>query len=296
METKPGYEPGSNTPVYVEEKKSLKHHVAKFLKYTFIWGFFALNFGLFLWILMTSFKENSEIFANPFGLPESYNFENFYKVLTEGNMGLYLLNSLIVTMATIFLCMSLAATISFVISRFKFKGKQFMYLLFVIGVTIPLQSLIFPMFFRMHQIGLRDTLLGIIIVYTALNLPKTVFLLVGFMKGIPREMEEAAFIDGCNYWQIFSKIIMPMSKPMLATAGILIFLSTWNEYIFATVLLSSDAVQTLPLGLANFQTDHVSQYGLVSAGIIISIIPILIVYIIFQEQVVKGMTSGSVKG
>ncbi|MBM7540303.1 carbohydrate ABC transporter permease [Amphibacillus cookii] len=283
--------------VMLENKKSLMVRILpKVIKYFFVWGFFLINFGLFFWILMTAFKDNREIFASPFGFPESYSFENFLRVLTEGNMALYLWNSFLVTMITIVFCLTLSATMSYVLSRFQFKGRQFLYILFVIGITLPLQSLIFPMFFRMHELGLRDSLLGIIIVYTALNLPRSVFLLVGYMKSIPREMEESALMDGCNYWQIFMKIILPLSKPMLATTGILIFLSTWNEYVFATVLLSSDANATLPLGLANFQTAYTSQYGLVSAGIIISIIPILIVYIIFQEQVVKGMVSGAVKG
>ncbi|WP_440894869.1 carbohydrate ABC transporter permease [Amphibacillus sp. Q70] len=278
------------------ETSSIVRSLPKILKYIFVWGFFLINFGLFAWIIMTSFKDNTEIFQSPFGLPKSFSFENYTTVLTDGNMALYLWNSFIVTIVTIVICLILGTTMSYVLSRFQFRGRQFLYLLFVIGITIPLQSLIFPMFFRMHELGLRDSLFGIIIVYTALNLPKTVFLLVSYMKGIAGEMEEAAIMDGCNTWQIFSKIILPLSRPMLATSGILIFLSTWNEYVFATVLISSDANATLPLGLANFQTEYISQYGLISSGIIVSIIPILIVYILFQEQVVKGMASGAVKG
>ncbi|MBM7553307.1 carbohydrate ABC transporter permease [Thalassobacillus pellis] len=273
-----------------------KKVTANILKYTFIWGYFAITFGLFVWVLMTSFKDNREIFSSPFGLPESIEFSNYIFALFEVNMSMYLWNSLLVALATVLFCFILGSTVSFVLSRFKFRGNFFIYMLFIIGLTIPLQSLIFPMFFKMHTIGLRDTLIGLIIVYTALNLPKTVFLLVGFMKGIPKEMEEAAIIDGCNYWQVFSKVIIPMSKPALATVGILVFISAWNEYIFATVLISSDAISTLPLGLASFQSSHLSEYGLIAAGVIISIIPVLIVYMIFQEQIIKGMASGAVKG
>ncbi|WP_018931090.1 carbohydrate ABC transporter permease [Gracilibacillus lacisalsi] len=266
------------------------------LKYLFIWGYFSLTFGLFIWVLITSFKSNREIFSNPFGLPESFNIDNYIFALFDVNMVMYLLNSLIVAVATVLLCFVLGSTVSYALSRFEFKGNTFLYLLFIIGLTIPLQSLIYPMFFKMHTLGLRDTIFGIIIVYTALNLPKTVFLLVGFMKGIPKEMEEAAIIDGCNYWNVFSKVVIPMSKPVLATVGILVFIAAWNEYIFATVLISSDVTKTLPLGLASFQSSHLSEYGLIAAGVIISIIPVLIAYILFQEQIIKGMASGAVKG
>lgn len=269
---------------------------ASFFKYLFIWGYFSITFGLFLWIFITSFKSNREIFSNPFGLPSNFQLDNYIFALVDVNMALYLLNSLIVAVFTVTLCFILGATVSYVISRFTFKGNGFIYLLFIVGLTIPLQSLIFPMFFKMHDLGLRDTLFGVIIVYTALNLPKTVFLLVGFMKAIPKEMEEAAIIDGCNYWNVFSRVIVPMSKPALATVGILVFIAAWNEYIFSTVLISSDAIKTLPLGLASFQSSHLSEYGLIAAGVIISIIPVLIAYVLFQEQIIKGMASGAVKG
>lgn len=269
---------------------------ASFFKYLFIWGYFSITFGLFLWIFITSFKSNREIFSNPFGLPSNFQLDNYIFALVDVNMALYLLNSLIVAVFTVTLCFILGATVSYVISRFTFKGNGFIYLLFIVGLTIPLQSLIFPMFFKMHDLGLRDTLFGVIIVYTALNLPKTVFLLVGFMKAIPKEMEEAAIIDGCNYWNVFSRVIVPMSKPALATVGILVFIAAWNEYIFSTVLISSDAIKTLPLGLASFQSSHLSEYGLIAAGVIISIIPVLKAYVLFQEQIIKGMASGAVKG
>jgi ABC-type glycerol-3-phosphate transport system permease component len=245
---------------------------------------------------MTAFKTNREIFANPFGLPNSFSFENFTNAWTTANMSKYFWNSLIVSITTVALCIILGSTVSFVIARFKFRGNAFLYALFVIGVTIPLQSLLLPIFFKMQNLGLRNTLLSLIIVYTALNIPKTVFILVGFMKTIPRELEEAAIMDGCSYWKIFYKIIMPICKPGLATVGILVFIAAWNEYVFATILISQDVARTLPLGLANFQTSYASNYALIAAGVLISVIPVIIVYIILQEQIIKGMTSGAVKG
>nr|WP_285890390.1 carbohydrate ABC transporter permease [Halalkalibacter oceani] len=211
-------------------------------------------------------------------------------------MSSYFLNSLIVAASTVILCIVLGSTVSFVIARFQFRGNMLLYALFIIGVTIPLQSLLLPIFFKMQSLGLRNTLLSLIIVYTALNLPKAVFILVGFMKSIPKELEEAAIIDGCNYWKMFYKVIMPISKPGISTVGILVFIAAWNEYVFATILVSADVARTLPLGLANFQTSYASNYGLIAAGVLISVIPVIIVYMILQEQIIKGMTAGAVKG
>ncbi|WP_035711848.1 carbohydrate ABC transporter permease [Salibacterium aidingense] len=280
----------------VNNRLPISSGLGKFFKYLLVWGYFFITFGLFLWVLMTSFKDNSEIFSSPFGLPSSFDFSNYIFALTNVNMGLYLWNSTVVTVATVLLCLAFGATISYALARFEFRGNMLVYILFVIGLTIPLQSLIFPMFFKMDDIGIRDSLLGLITVYTALNLPKTVFLLVGFMKGLPKEMEEAAIIDGCSYWSVFFRVILPISKPGLATAGILVFIAAWNEYVFASVLISSDIAKTLPLGLASFQSSQLSEYGLIASGVILSIIPVLIVYVIFQEQIIKGMADGAVKG
>ncbi|MCT2536674.1 carbohydrate ABC transporter permease [Aquibacillus koreensis] len=285
----------TNIPAHVKKTRKKERNLNIF-KYIFLWGYALITVGLFIWVTLTAFKDNTQIFTNPFGLPESYSFSNFAEAWTGANMSQFFVNSLIVSVISVSLCLFLGATLSFVIARFRFRGNGLLYALFVLGLAIPLQSLILPIFFRMDNIGLRDSLLGLILVYTALNLPKTVFLLVGFMKGIPSELEEAAIIDGCGYWKIFSKVIVPISKPGLATAGILVFIAAWNEYVFATVLISSDAARTLPLGLASFQTSYASAYGLIAAGVVISVIPVLIVYILLQEQIIKGMTAGSVKG
>ncbi|MBW4082223.1 carbohydrate ABC transporter permease [Paenibacillus sp. S150] len=266
------------------------------LKNLFLWGYAVITIGLFVWVTMTAFKENREIFASPFGLPTDYRFDNFVDAWNKGNMSQYFWNSLFVSIFTVLLCIALSSTLSYVLARFRFKGNTAIYALFVLGVAIPLQSLLLPIFFRMDDIGLRDTLAGLVIVNAALNLPKAVFMLVGFMQGIPKEVEESAIIDGCGYGGIFSRIILPMSKPGLATAGILVFISVWNEYVFSTVLVSSNAVKTLPLGLASFQTSFISDYGLISAGVVLSIIPVLLVYVLMQEQIIKGMTDGAVKG
>jgi raffinose/stachyose/melibiose transport system permease protein len=266
------------------------------MKYTFLWGYALLSLGLFAWVLLSSFKRNREIFRSPFSLPEAFNFDNFTRAWSSANIGKYFWNSIIVSIFGVLFTLLFGAMVAYVISRFKFKGNAFLWTLFAIGMAVPMQSLLLPTFLKMNDLGLRDNILSLIIVYTVFGFPRAVFLLVGFMRTIPKELEEAAIMDGCSYWKSFYKIIIPLSMPGLATLAILDFIGAWNEYVYASVLLASDTWRTLPIGLANFRGEFSSEYGLISAGIIITMIPVVIMYIVFQEQIVKGLATGSVKG
>lgn len=270
--------------------------VSNAMKYAVLWCYAGVSIGLFAWVALTSLKENQEIFANPFGWPDTVSFNNYIEAWKGAHISTYFWNSLVVTVASVMLTLFFAATVSFVISRFQFRGNVMLYGLFAFGLAIPLQSLMLPTFLKIDSIGLRDNLLALIIVYTAFALPKSVFLLVGFMKGIPRELEESGIVDGCGYWGIFLRIILPVSKPGLATVAIIEAIGSWNEYIYATVLISKQSLRTLPLGLANFQGEYLSQYGLIAAGAVITMIPVIVLYVIFQGQVVKGLVTGAVKG
>ena len=266
------------------------------MKYAVLWCYAGLSLCLFAWVMLTSTKMNREIFADPFGLPNEFSLKNYVQAWNGAHISTYFWNSILVTLAAVACTLFFTATISYVISRFQFRGNVLLYGIFVIGLTIPLQSLMLPTFLKMESLGLRDNLLSLIIVYTAFAIPKSVFLLVGFMKGIPAQLEEAGIVDGCSYWGIFYKIILPISKPGLATVAIIEAIGAWNEYVYATVLISKDTLRTLPLGLANFQGEYMSQYGLIAAGTVITMVPVIVLYVIFQEQVVKGMVAGAVKG
>lgn len=266
------------------------------LKYVFLWGYAAISLGLFAWVLIGSFKSNSEIFADPFGMPGSLAIDNYLRAWGSANIGQYFGNSLIATIASVFITMLLGSMVAYVISRFSFRGNALMWAVFALGMVIPMQSLLLPTFLKMNDIGLRDHIVALIVVYAVFDLPKTVFLLAGFMKGIPKEMEEAAIMDGSSYWRNYYNIILPLSIPGLATMCILSFIGSWNEYIYASVLIASDKWRTIPVGLANFSGEYSSEYGLICAGIVMTIIPVMIVYMLFQNQIVKGMSAGAVKG
>lgn len=185
---------------------------------------------------------------------------------------------------------------AYCISRFRFKGREKFYGLFTAGILIPLNALMVPYFVIINKLGLYDTYGGMILLYTAIGIPMSTFLIRGLMDSIPMELEEAAYIDGCGFFARFWHIILPLSRTGIVTAATFEFLTCWNEFVFANLIVSSEKLRTIQVGIRyftnQFSTDYVSMY----AAIVISIIPSILGYVLFQEQIISGMTSGAVKG
>ena len=260
--------------------------------------FFAL-YTLFplVWLFISSLKTNFEFLAgSPFALPAKPQWQNYVNALTVAGLGRMLLNSVFVGLcATLF--NTVAASLSaYCISRFRFRGRENLYTLFTAGILVPLNALMVPYFVIINKLGLINTYGGMILLYTAIGIPMSTFLIRGLMDSIPMELEEAAYIDGCGFFGRFFHLILPLSRTGIVTAATFQFLTCWNEFVFANLLVSSEKLRTIQVGIRyftnQFSTDYVSMY----AAIMISIIPSLIGYIIFQEQIISGMTSGAVKG
>lgn len=245
---------------------------------------------------ISAFKSNAEIFADPFALPQSWGFDNLTRAWTTANIGDYFVNTALVAVVTTVASTLLAATVAYTIVRMRFPGSSMVYLAFAIGVGVPLQALLVPTFIVMNNAGLLDSLTSLILVYTAFALPKAVFLLAAFMKDVPAELEEAALIDGAGEFTIFRRVVVPLCRPALATVAVLEFLGAWNEYVYASVLIRSPENRTISLGLASFSSEYASDYGLIAAGVLITVVPVVIVYILLQRQVVAGLSSGALKG
>ncbi len=249
-----------------------------------------------LWLLISSFKTNAELMSDPFGLPAIWQFKNYQNALKTSNLGILFSNSILISIAATAINVTLAGMISYCIARFSFKGKEVIFVMFSAGILVPLNALMVPYFTIITKMGLYDKHIGLIIVYTAIGIPLSTFIVRGFMNGIPKEIEEAAIIDGCGFFRRFFKIILPLSKTGLVTAATFQFLTCWNEFVYSMLLTSSTKVRTIQLGIRyftnQFSTDFVSMY----AAIIISIIPSVICYMLFQEQIISGLTSGAVKG
>ena len=263
-------------------------------------GFLAVTVSPFLWLLMTSLKPSREIFLAPFQPPANPTWENYQKAWKLAHFGDYFANSAAITVGVVAATLLLSSMTAYAIARFGFPAARAIHFSYLAGMMIPIQLAVVPLFFEMKALGLLGSRLGLGLVYLATSLPFAVFLLVGFFKSLPESLREAALIDGANEWTVFSRIMLPLARPGLATIAIMTFLGVWNEYLVAFILLSGEGAQgskTLPLGLANltlvgqFRTD----FGMVFAGIVMVMVPTLVVYIALERHLTRGLTLGANK-
>lgn len=249
-----------------------------------------------LWLFLTSMKTRQDLAHNTWGLPEVWEFQNYIIAWTGSKIPRYMLNSVRATGLSIILTVVLATPVSFVISRFRFKGKNLLYLFFIAGMMIPIHSTVISIYTMVGNMDLNNNLEVLSLIYGAYRIPVSIFILEGFMVGIPRELEECAVIDGATTWDIFIKVICPLSRDGIVTIAILTVLSSWNELLLSMLLISDPKLKTLPNGLMGFITEYNSEYTQLAAGIMIAIIPPIIFYALAQEKIQKGMIAGAVKG
>jgi len=271
-----------------------------FLKITkwVILGFFLfVTLYPIIWLILASFKSsNLELQTNSFGFPEKWMFINYYNAITKAKLLSLFANSIIVAGFAVALNLVIAAMASFVLSREEFKGRDLIHTVIVAGILLPIISFMVPYFSIIQKLHLYDSLLALILVYSTINIPISVFLVSSFMGTIPKELEEAATMDGASFYQRFSKVILPLSQTGLATAGTFCFIYAWNEFIMALLLTSSETSRTLQLGIRFFTSQFVTDYTAMYAAIVITIIPSIVVYILFHNKIISGLTAGAVKG
>ncbi|WP_078553713.1 carbohydrate ABC transporter permease [Bacillus alkalicellulosilyticus] len=250
-----------------------------------------------IWLLFFSLKNNQEVYnLAPLALPSDPRWENYVKVWTEGNISLYFFNSVWITAVSVILTVLLASFVTFAITRMKWKLSKPVLGLFMVGLMIPVHSTLIPLFSFFTTIKLMNHPLSIILTYTAFNLPITIMILLGFYYTIPREVEEAAIMDGCSVHRLFFKIILPITAPVIATTAIINMIYNWNEFVFVNTFISSDKYKTLTVGIQNFIGQYATDWGAIGATLMISIIPILLAFFILSNRIVEGITAGSVKG
>lgn len=249
-----------------------------------------------VWMIYSSLKTQKEFAIDIISLPQKPAFSNYVQAITEGNLGTYFMNSVYYTVISVLIAVILSFVIGYILSRFKFRGRTFIYYFFLAGMLIPIYALLIPIFLEFKAFGLLNKRITLILPYIAFALPVGVFLVESYVKAIPWEMEEAACIDGCRFGQTMSRIILPMCQPVLSTTAILSFLNTWNEFPLALVLIRSNRLKTMPLGVTNFVGTYTVNYPLMFAALSISALPVIIVYLLFYSKVMNGMVSGAVKG
>lgn len=247
-------------------------------------------------MVLTSFKSTPEIFRNPFGLPENWSLDTFRSVWTRAKFGLYLRNSLLITGASALLLLATAAPAAYALARYSFRLKPYLFLFFLAGIMIPIRLGILPLYLLMRDFGLLDTPFALILTYAASGMPMSVFLLSVFFRNLPRELEDAARIDGCNELQIFYRIMLPLVRPGLATVVIVNVVPWWNDFFFPLLFIQSDTWKTIPLGMQIFFGQHLVNWSLVFSGMVLASLPLLIIYLVMSRQFIAGLTAGAVKG
>lgn len=242
------------------------------------------------WLITFSLKSNTEIFGeNVIGLPKVWRWDNYVTALSSSNLIRYFLNSVLYTVVTVAVAGIIAAMAAYAVSRMIWKMRNIVYGLFMIGIMIPAQAALLPLFQILDKLGLKGGYLGLMIPYIAGALPMSIMILVGFYRGIPREMEEAAYIDGCGIFKCFVQIILPMVKPAIATASIFTFLGTWNELMLANTFVDSDMYRTLPVGIMSLAGQYSTEWGLIGAGMVIATLPTIIIYFFLSKQVQESL-------
>lgn len=249
-----------------------------------------------VWMFFVSLKTNTEIFKSPFALPEEIQLGNFIFAWTAGKLGIATLNSAIVCVTALILNIIIGCMASFALGRLRFKMSGAVMTYFLIGMMIPIHCILIPLFKTFSNMHLYNSLLGLIIPYTVVSLPTTIFIMTGFFKNMPNEMFEAACIDGCSIYKIFTAIALPLSKTGIFVTALMAFVGNWNELLLAMVFISDDAKKTLPVALSKFVGPYNTNYTQMFAAIIIAILPTIIVYCCFSNQIVDGLTAGAVKG
>jgi len=277
--------------------KLTKRNIAVGILSIFLIAFAIIQIYPLIWLFLFSLKDNAEIFGgNVMGLPRRWLWSNYTNALTSGNVWVYTINSALVTAITIVVSGILGVMASYAIARMRWKLSNVTLTIFLLGIMIPIHSALLPLFIILNKTKLLNTPIALIVPYIAYALPMCIFVCVGFLKGIPKEMEESAFLDGCSIYRAFVSIILPLIKPAVATVSIFTYLQAWNELMFATTFINDAKYKTLPVGIMSLSGQYSTEWGPIGAGLMIATIPTIIIYILMSNQVQASLTNGAVKG
>lgn len=249
-------------------------------------------------VFLTSIKSTADFYkggASLFKLPENPQWGNFMAAWEKGRLGLYMKNGLIVCLIKVPLGIICSSLLAFALTRLKIKYSRAIFVFVLIGMMLPLQIVLIPLNIAYSKLNLTNTYFCLFYSYIGFGIPLGTLIFRGFFKGIPADLDEAAYMDGCGNWKLYRSIIMPLAKPAIATVFIIDFLNTWNEFMVQSVLITKDSMKTVPFGLMSFFGEFSVDYGLLNAGVLMSIVPVLVVYLAFQKYFVNGM-AGAVKG
>lgn len=269
------------------------------LKHGLIQVLLALNAVLMLYPLivmaLSAFKSNAEIFASPFALPASFDLGNIARVWNETSFVRYLVNSILITGSSVLAILVVGTMAAYAVARYRFPLSGLVFMFFLSGLMVPLKLAVIPLFIQLDWLGLIDTRAGLVLVYVAMGLPSAIFIMTGFLRSLPGELEEAARIEGAGEARIMLRVMLPLARPAMVIAAIQNAVPIWNDFFFPLVFITSESLKTLPQGLTVFMGEYNTDWGVLFAGLTLSALPIIAVYIVLSRQFIEGMTQGAVK-
>jgi len=285
-----------NSKIRVSSRKLLPN--LPYYSILIIWALITII--IFVWVVSSSLKTNKEVFKDPWALPSSpltAGAANYLKAWEVSHMQVYFMNSVIVVIASVLIVVTVSAPAAYVLSRIPFFGSEPITYYFIAGMGLPFQLILVPLFVLLNKLSLINTLQGLILVYIGVSIPFTVLLLTGFFRTLPVDLEDAAAIDGCSDFGIFWRVMMPLGAPGLITAAIFNFISIWNEYLLAMLLINVDKLRTLPLGVMNirYSMQYTADWSALFAAVVIVIIPNFLLYIFLSDRLISGLTLGAGK-
>lgn len=278
-----------------KEKKMHTKWYLQILKYLILALFtFVFGYPIFL-MIASSFKENVDIFTKPLSLPTSFNLDNYIEVWNVVNFSDYIWNSIIVSSASVFIVLFVSSMAGYYLARYKFKWNPFLLIFFMIGLMLPMKLAVIPLYMTMLKLGLLDTLFSLIFIYVAGGIPFAVFLFYGFFRTVPQALEDSARLDGCNDFQIYYKIVLPLMKPAISIVGIVNLINVWNDFFYPLIFIRTDSLSTIPLGMLTLFGEYDTQWNLLFAGLTLSSLPMIIAFLFASRQFMDSLTEGAVK-
>lgn len=275
---------------------SNKKGILTCIKYVFLTLYSIAIIYPLIFVFFSSLKSNNEIFMTPWALPENWNFKVYYDVWTKFNVQVYFLNSVYYATVSVFISVLISSMAAYALTRMKWRLRSAVFSLILLGLMVPVHSELVPLYIIFRKLGFNDPKISLVGIFVAFSIPITVFLVSGFIKGLPIELEESAVIEGSGLIRVFFTIIMPLLKPALATVIIFNFLGVWNDFFAGLIFISKETDKTLQLGITRFQGNFATRYADLLAAIIIAIVPSIAVYVVMQDKIISGLTAGAVKG
>jgi raffinose/stachyose/melibiose transport system permease protein len=283
-------------PAPVSRRRPMRRTLSRGAMYAIAIGVVLIVLVPIIYAVLGGFRTTGQISARPVDLPDPWVFENYREIITSGSFWQQVGNSVLiatVTMAVVVPCASLAA---FVLARFSFKGREAVYIFFTFGLLFPVAVAILPLFISLRTFGLINSWFGVALPQAAFALPTTIIVLRPFFRSVPAELEEAAAIDGCGPFRFFWKILLPLSRPVLATVSVIVIVASWNAFLLPLIVLNDPDLWTLPLGVTNFSTQYSSDTARVLAFTSLSMVPALVFYVFAERQIVSGLAAGAIRG